>query len=56
MNANTYSAYVRAAGGSEQTIGTGLAFRSEQTNVAQLSRFTLPIDLGSMRVCNPTVR
>lgn len=35
--AHTYSAYVTAPGGSEQTIGTNLAFRTEQAAVASLS-------------------
>lgn len=35
--AHTYSAYVTAPGGSEQTIGTNLAFRTEQAGVASLS-------------------
>jgi poly(beta-D-mannuronate) lyase len=35
--AHTYSAYVTAAGGSEQTIGTNLAFRTEQAAVTSLS-------------------
>ncbi|PTX90951.1 chondroitinase-B domain-containing protein [Opitutus sp. ER46] len=34
---HTYAAYVTAPGGSEQTIGTNLAFRTEQAAVTQLS-------------------
>jgi hypothetical protein len=40
----TYSAYVRAAGGSEQTIGTNLAFRTEQAGVTSLSHATFNVN------------
>src|SRR4051812_28607996 len=35
---HTYSAYVTAPGGSEQTIGTNLSFRTETTTVANLNQ------------------
>jgi hypothetical protein len=42
--ARTYSAYARPAGGSEQTIGTNLAFRTEQAGVTSLSHATFNVN------------
>jgi len=42
--AHTYSAYVTAPGGSEQTIGTNLAFRTEQAAVASLSHASFNVN------------
>lgn len=42
--AHTYSAYVTAAGGSEQTVGTNLAFRTEQAAVTSLSHATFNVN------------
>lgn len=42
---HTYSAYVTAPGGSEQTIGTNYAFRTEQAGVTQLDTFN--VDVGA---------
>ena len=41
---HTYSAYVTAPGGSEQTIGTNLAFRTEQAGVASLSHASFNVN------------
>lgn len=40
----TYSAYATPAGGSEQTIGTNLAFRTEQAGVTSLSHATFNVN------------
>jgi hypothetical protein len=42
--AHTYSAFVTAPGGSEQTIGTGLAFRTEQAAVTSLNNATFNVN------------
>jgi hypothetical protein len=42
--AHTYSAYVTAPGGSEQTIGTNLAFRTEQASVTNLNNATFDVN------------
>ncbi|HLP25400.1 MAG TPA: discoidin domain-containing protein, partial [Acidobacteriota bacterium] len=42
--AHTYSAYVTAPGGSEQTIGTNLAFRTEQAGVSSLSHASFNVN------------
>jgi GH18 family chitinase len=42
--AHTYSAYVTAPGGAEQTIGTNLAFRTEQAAVTSLSQATFNVN------------
>jgi hypothetical protein len=41
---HTYSAYVTPPGGSEQTIGTGLAFRTETAGVTSLSHATFNVN------------
>ncbi|HVF45271.1 MAG TPA: poly-gamma-glutamate hydrolase family protein [Pyrinomonadaceae bacterium] len=52
--AHTYSVYVTPAGGIEQTVGLGYAFRTEQQSVAALNNYGLTVDggTGSVRVCN----
>src|SRR2546429_8085671 len=52
---HTYSAYVTPAGGTEQTIGTGFAFRIEQNAVASLANWALYSDAGTHTVCNFTL-
>lgn len=42
--AHTYSAYVTPAGGSEQTIGTNLAFRTEQASATSLNNATFNVN------------
>ena len=54
----TYSIFVTPPGGSEQTVGSNFAFRSEQAGVTQLN--TLSVWVGSptgsnSRVCNFTI-
>jgi hypothetical protein len=52
---HTYSAYVRAGGGAESTIGTNLAFRTEQATVTRLDSWGLIAGSGSAQVCGVTV-
>src|SRR5256884_8744690 len=52
---HTYSAYVTPAGGTEQTIGTGFAFRIEQNAVASLANWALYSDAGTHTVCTFTL-
>lgn len=51
LASHTYSAYVTPAGGSEQTIGTNLAFRTTQSGVTSLNNWTLSADAGSITAC-----
>ncbi len=53
--AHTYSAFVTPAGGSEQTIGSSYAFRTEQAGVSTLNNWASTIDAdgsGTVNVCN----
>jgi len=52
---HTYSAYVTPAGGTEQTIGMGFAFRTEQNAVASLANWAVYSDAGTHTVCNFTL-
>src|SRR5690348_11025216 len=52
VSSHTYSAYVTPAGGSELTIGTGFAFRTEQAGVTALANWALTAVSGSHSVCN----
>ena len=48
-----YSIFVTPPGGSEQTLGSGFAFRSEQANVASLNNWASQVDtVGTLQVCN----
>lgn len=48
-----YDAYVKVLpSGTEQTIGTGLSFRSNYSNATSLNNFRAPVDSGSIQVCN----
>src|SRR6266566_2823478 len=49
---HTYAAYVTPAGGAEQTIGTGFAFRTEQSTVTALANWALSAITGTHTVCN----
>jgi hypothetical protein len=49
--AHTYAAYVTPPGGSEQTIGTGLAFRSNYTSATSLNNVRGAVDGGSIEIC-----
>jgi hypothetical protein len=55
VSAHTYSAYVTAPGGSEQTIGTGLAFRSNYATVTSLNNLRGSVDGGAIQVCPITL-
>jgi disaggregatase-related protein/TGF-beta propeptide len=46
-----YSAYVTLPGGSEQAIGTDLAFRTGQGSVASLDTWTASADVDSLTAC-----
>jgi len=52
VSSHTYSAYVTPAGGAEQTIGTGFAFRTEQSGVTALASWALTAITGTHTVCN----
>jgi len=52
VSSHTYSAYVTPAGGAEQTIGTGFAFRTEQSGVTALANWALTAITGAHTVCN----
>ena len=49
---HTYSAYVTPAGAAELTIGTGFAFRTEQSGVTALANWALTAITGTHTVCN----
>jgi parallel beta-helix repeat protein len=53
--AHTYSVFVTPPGGSEQTVGQGLAFPSEQSSVPALDHFGIFARSGSLTVCGFTV-
>jgi hypothetical protein len=53
--AHTYSAYVTPAGGTEQTIGTGLAFRSNYATATSLNNLRGAVDGGSIQICPVTL-
>jgi uncharacterized membrane protein len=50
--AHTYSAFVTPDGGTEQTIGTNLNFRSEQATVSQLNWVGAFSEVGTESMCN----
>ena len=52
VSSHTYSVYVTPAGGAEQTIGTGFAFRTEQSGVTALANWALTAITGTHTVCN----
>src|SRR5215470_10095370 len=55
--AHTYSVFVRPAGGSELTVGTNFAFRTEQNTVTSLDWWGTVVNAstpGSTTVCNFT--
>ncbi len=57
--AKTYSAYVTAPGGSEQTIGSNYAFRTEQAGVSSLNNFNVDVNAtpgGSLRYTAPVIQ
>src|SRR6266545_4453121 len=52
VRTHTYSAYVTPPGSTEQTIGTGLAFRTEQSGVTALANVAVHAEQGTHTVCN----
>jgi len=50
--AHTYSVYVTPDGGSELTVGTDFAFRTEQQSITELNYWGLRSGQGSHEVCN----
>ena len=52
ISTHTYSAYVTPAGSAEVTIGTGFAFRTEQSAVTQLANWAASSDSGTHTICN----
>src|SRR3989442_11616615 len=52
---HTYAAYVTPAGGAELTIGTGFAFRTEQSTVTALANWALTAITGTHTTCNFTI-
>jgi hypothetical protein len=51
----TYTVYVTPPGGTELTLATSYAFRSEQSTVSTLNNWSLYADIGSQSVCNMTI-
>jgi hypothetical protein len=54
-SAQTYSAYVTPAGGSEIQIANNYAFRTEQAGTNSLNNWALTSSLGTHTVCNFTI-
>jgi hypothetical protein len=52
--ARTYSIFVRAGGGAEQTVGSNFAFRTEQAGVTSLNNWGAFASTGSVQVCGFT--
>ena len=52
VKAHTYSAYVAAGTGSEQAVGTGYAFRTEQNKASSLANLGAIASAGSVSICN----
>ena len=50
--ARRYSAYVTPPGGAEITIGTNLAFRTEQQTLTSLDTRTVAAGIGSLQACS----
>src|SRR5439155_25313547 len=55
MASRTYSAYVTPVGGAEQAIGTGYAFRTEQSGATSLANQGAYTSTGSFSLCNFTL-
>ena len=53
---HVYSIFVTPPGGSEQTLGSGYAFRTEQGSVTSLDQWGTISDTGSLNVCLVGVR
>ena len=54
VSARTYTVYVTPDGGTQQTLASGYAFRSEQSGVTQLNNYALATETAneSVTVCN----
>jgi thermitase len=52
---HTYDIFVTPAGGTEQTVGTNFAFRTEQRSVTSINNWALYAASGTHRVCNVAV-
>jgi len=52
---HTYDIYVTPAGATEQLVGKGFAFRTEQAAVSVLNNLGVDANVGSATVCNPGV-
>lgn len=50
--ANTYSLYVTPAGGTELTVGTNMAFRSEQAGITSIDHWDAISQVGTITLCN----
>ena len=57
LAAHTYAVYITPAGGSEQTVATNLAFRSEQSSVSTLNNRGIKVNAssGTLAVCGFTI-
>ncbi|HZR29984.1 MAG TPA: hypothetical protein VFA71_14500, partial [Terriglobales bacterium] len=59
VTAHTYSIFVTPAGGTEQSIGTNFAFRTEQNTVTSLDHWGALVSTtstGTLKVCNFTAQ
>jgi len=59
VSTHMYSIFVTPAGGSEQTVGSNYAFRSEQNTVTSLDHWGALVNTtpgGTLQVCNFTVQ
>ncbi|MDB5801223.1 MAG: Chitinase [Rhodocyclales bacterium] len=57
--ARTYSAYVTPPGGTEKTIGSNYAFRSEQASITSINNFNADVNAapgGSLRYTAPVIQ
>src|SRR3989442_1277851 len=52
LPSRTYSAYVTPFGGAEGTIGSGYAFRTEQSAVTALANWAAYTSTGTLTLCN----
>jgi hypothetical protein len=59
VSAHTYSVFVTPAGGTEQTVGTGLLFRNGQDTVTSLDHWGAIVNStssGTLKVCSFAVQ
>lgn len=55
ISSHSYSIFVTAPGGAEQTVGSNFAFRSEQSGVGQLNWWGAFSEVGTEQVCGFTL-